>query len=212
MVVDIGPTTNWRSIVNHVGEKLAVVWDEASANLQLFLERYREQLLPVWRFVAAQAAGAGGATLLFVIAILIAGLMMAKAEPAVAGLEVIALRLAGDRGAEMVTTSGATIRSVVQGVLGVAVIQSLLSGVGMLVVGVPAAGLWAGLILILAILQLPPILVLGPAIAYVFTTSSTLTAVLFLIFGVIVGSSDTFLKPLFLGRGMMIPMPVILGF
>ena len=153
MVVDIGPTTNWRSIVNHVGEKLAVVWDEASANLQLFLERYREQLLPVWRFVAAQAAGAGGATLLFVIAILIAiliaGLMMAKAEPAVAGLAVIALRLAGDRGAEMVTTSGATIRSVVQGVLGVAVIQSLLSGVGMLVVGVPAAGLWAGLILIL---------------------------------------------------------------
>ena len=193
-----------------VGERLAVAWGEASANFQLFLERHREQLIPVWGFVVAQAAGAGGATLVFIIAILIAGLMMAKAEPAVSGLEAIAMRLAGDRGAEMVTTSGATIRSVVQGVLGVAVIQSLLSGIGMLVVGVPAAGLWAGLILILAILQLPPILVLGPAIAYVFTTSSTLTAVLFLIFGLIVGSSDTFLKPLFLGRGMTIPMPVIL--
>jgi len=193
-----------------VGEELAVAWSQASANLQLFLKRHREQLKPVWGFVAAQAAGAGGATLVFMIAILIAGLMMAKAEPAVEGLEAIALRLAGDRGAEMVTTSGATIRSVVQGVLGVAVIQSLLSGVGMLVVGVPAAGLWAGLVLILAIMQLPPILVLGPVIAYVFTTSSTLTAVLFLIFGLIVGSSDAFLKPLFLGRGMTIPMPVIL--
>ena len=193
-----------------VGERLAVAWSEASANFQLFLERHREQLIPVWGFVVAQAAGAGGATLVFIIAILIAGLMMAKAEPAVSGLEAIAMRLAGDRGAEMVTTSGATIRSVVQGVLGVAVIQSLLSGVGMLVVGVPAAGLWAGLVLLLAIMQLPPILVLLPAAIYVFSAASTLTAVLFLIFALVVSASDAFLKPLFLGRGMTIPMPVIL--
>jgi predicted PurR-regulated permease PerM len=193
-----------------VGERLAAAWGQASSNLQLFVERYREQLKPVWAFVVAQAAGAGGATLLFFLAILISGLLMAKAEPAVSGLTFIAVRLAGDKGPEMVTTSGATIRSVVQGVLGVAVIQSLLSGIGMLVVGVPAAGLWAGLVLLLAIMQLPPVLVLLPAAVYVFSSASTVTAVLFLVFALIVSGSDAFLKPLFLGRGMTIPMPVIL--
>ncbi len=193
-----------------VGPKIFEAWSQASTNLELFLERYREQLKPVWGFVVAQAKGAGGATLVFTLAIIISGLMMTKADSAVAGLETIAVRLAGERGVGLVATSGATIRSVVQGVLGVAVIQSLAAGVGMLLAGVPAAGLWAGLVLILAIMQLPPIFVLGPAIVYVFSSSSTLVAVLFLVFGVIVSGSDAFLKPLFLGRGMSIPMPVIL--
>jgi len=193
-----------------VGPRLAEAWSQASTNMGLFFERHREQLKPVWAFVVAQAKGAGGATVVFTLAILISGLMMAKAGPAVAGLETVAIRLAGDRGVDLVTNSGATIRSVVQGVLGVAVIQSLASGIGMLLAGVPAAGLWAGLVLILAVMQLPPILVLGPAIIYVFSSSSTLVAVLFLIFGVIVSGSDAFLKPLFLGRGLSIPMPVIL--
>jgi predicted PurR-regulated permease PerM len=193
-----------------IGEKLSVAWGQASSNFQLFFERHREQLKPVWSFVVAQAAGAGGATLIFALAILISGLMMAKADPAIAGLQAVAARLAGDQGAEMVSVSGATIRSVVQGVLGVAVIQSLVSGIGMLMVGVPGAGLWAGLILLLAIMQLPPLVILLPVAIYVFSSASTLTAVVFLVFALVVSASDAFLKPLFLGRGMAIPMPVIL--
>jgi len=193
-----------------VGEKLSVAWAQAADNLQGFLVTYRDQLQPIWAWVVAQAAGAGAAALLFLLAILIAGLLMAKSEAAVSAMTKLATRLAGDEGTNLVDTAGATIRSVVQGVLGVAVIQSLAAGIGMLVVGVPGAGLWAGLILILAVIQLPPVLVMGPVIFYVFTSASTVTAVLFLIFGLIVSVSDTFLKPLFLGRGVAVPMPVIL--
>jgi len=193
-----------------VGEQLSIVWAQAADNLQEFLGKYRDQLKPLWSWVAAQAAGAGAAALLFFLAIIIAGLFMAKADGAVSAANSLVTRLAGEDGAAMVSTAGATIRSVVQGVLGVAVIQSLLAGIGMLVVGVPGAGLWAGLILILAVIQLPPVFVMGPVIFYVFTTASTVTAVLFLVFGLIVSVSDTFLKPLFLGRGVEVPMPVIL--
>jgi len=77
------------------------------------------------------------------------------------------------------------------------------------VVGVPGAGLWALLVLILAVVQLPTILVLGPIIVYVFSTSSTITAVLFAIWSVLVGISDAFLKPLLMGRGVDVPMLVI---
>jgi len=193
-----------------VGEKLSIAWGQASDNLQHFLVKYKGQLQPIGAWVVSQAASAGATALLFFLAIIIAGLLMAKAEAAVSATTAIATRLAGDEGAAMVKTAGATIRSVVQGVLGVAVIQSLLAGIGMLVVGVPGAGLWAGLILILAVIQLPPILVMGPVIFYVFTSASTVTAVLFLIFGLFVSVSDAFLKPLLLGRGVEVPMPVIL--
>jgi predicted PurR-regulated permease PerM len=193
-----------------IGDELSAAWEQASSNFQLFFERHREQLRPVWTFVVAQAAGAGGATLTFFLAIIISGLFMVKADAAVNGLEAMATRLASDQGAEMVSVSGATIRSVVQGVLGVAVIQSLASGIGMLIAGVPGAGLWAGLVLLLAIMQLPPILILLPVAIWVFSSASTLTAVVFLIFALVVSGSDAFLKPLFLGRGMAIPMPVIL--
>ena len=193
-----------------VGENLASAWAQAADNLQAFLGTYRDQLKPLWAWVVSQAAGAGAAALLFFLAIVIAGLLMAKADGAVSAANSLATRLAGEDGAAMVSTAGATIRSVVQGVLGVAVIQSLLAGVGMLAVGVPGAGLWAGVILVLAVIQLPPLLVMGPVIAYVFTTAGTFTAVLFLIFGLFVSVSDAFLKPLFLGRGVEVPMPVIL--
>jgi len=193
-----------------VGEKLFDAWSLASSNLQLFMGQYQEQLQPLGAFVVAQAAGAGAAILVFVLAILIGGLMMAKADAAVSGTIQFVTRLTGKDGEAMVKIAGGTIRSVVQGVLGVAVIQSLLSGVGMLVMDVPGAGLWAGVILILAVMQVPPLLVLGPVIAYVFTTTSTVPAMIFMVFAILVSVSDTFLKPLFLGRGVAVPMPVIL--
>ena len=95
------------------------------------------------------------------------------------------------------------------GILGVALIQTLLASLGFLLVCVPGAGLWALLVLILAVVQLPTILILGPIIVYVFSTSSTVAAVVFAIWSILVGISDAFLKPLLMGRGVDVPMLVI---
>jgi predicted PurR-regulated permease PerM len=62
----------------------------------------------------------------------------------------------------------------------------------------------------MAIVQLPTIIILGPIIVYVFTITTTVPAVIFMIWSLIVGVSDSFLKPLLLGRGLDIPMLVIL--
>ena len=106
--------------------------------------------------------------------------------------------------------SVSTIRSVAVGVIGIAFIQALLGGLGMMFAGVPAAGLFAIVILVLAIAQLPPILVLGPIAFYVFSAESTTVSVIFLIWSILVSFSDAVLKPLFLGRGVDVPMLVIL--
>ena len=91
-----------------------------------------------------------------------------------------------------------------------ALIQSLLAGVGLLAAEVPGAGLWALVVLLLAIVQLPPILILAPIILYVFSVSSTTVAVIFMIWCILVSFSDALLKPLLLGRGVEVPMMVIL--
>jgi len=193
-----------------IGKQLETAWSQASENLQQFLAEHREQLQPAVSWIVGQAAGLWSGTLVILIAIVIAGFLMVFAEPAVAGATAIAMRLSGEDGAPMVETAGATIRSVAQGVLGIAVVQSLLAGIGMLAVGVPGAGLWAALVLVLAIIQLPPLLVMGPVIIYVFTSASTGVAIVFAIYGLAVSVSDALLKPLFLGRGVAVPMPVIL--
>ena len=76
--------------------------------------------------------------------------------------------------------------------------------------GIPAAGIWTFAVLMLAIMQLPPIIVLGPIAIWVFSTAEPVPATIFAVYALIVSSSDSFLKPLFLGRGMQIPMLVIL--
>ena len=103
----------------------------------------------------------------------------------------------------------ATIRSVARGILGVALIQSLLAGLGFLVIGVPAAGLWALLCLLLAVVQIGILPVLIPVLVYVFSTADTLPAVMFLLWSIFVGGLDNVLKPILLGRGVNVPMAVI---
>ncbi len=194
-----------------VGEKLHSLWLQASNDIEATLKKYGAETKKVGKAIVSGAAGAAGTILQFVLSIIISGVLIANASGAYNITIKIFKRLTNDEsGKDYADLSKATIRSVAQGVLGVAIIQSVLSALGMMVMGVPAWGVWTLLILMLAIAQLPPILILGFVSAYVFSVAETTPAVIFLIYCLIVSSSDAFLKPLFLGRGMEIPMLVIL--
>jgi len=145
-----------------------------------------------------------------VLSMIIAGVFLVSAEGGYKTALTISSSLIGDRGVALVDLAVATIRSVAKGVLGVAIIQALLSGIGLAVMGVPAAGLWAGAVLILAIIQLPPLIILGPIAFWLFSVADPVPATIFAVYAFIVSISDSFLKPMFLGRGMEIPMLVIL--
>ena len=194
-----------------IGEKLHGAWKLASVDLEATLNKFRPQLKTISKWLLSAAAGVGGGILMFVVSIIIAGAFLVYGRSGRHAMETVAGRILGQNGSKkFVDLVGATIRSVAQGVLGVALIQSILAGIGLLVIGVPYAGAWAGLVLLLAIVQLPPLLVLGPVIVYVFSVAETVPAIIFMIWSLIVSFSDAFLKPLFLGRGMEIPMLVIL--
>jgi predicted PurR-regulated permease PerM len=121
----------------------------------------------------------------------------------------VATGLGGANGPRFTQLAVQTIRSVTKGILGVALIQATAAGLGFLAVGLPAAGLLAFICLILAIVQIGPGLILLPAIIYGFTALPTTTAILFAVWCVFVGILDNVLKPIFLGRGVELPMVVI---
>ena len=193
-----------------IGQQLSDMWSLASTNLEAAINKAGPQLKGLGSWLLSTAAGVGGGVVQSVLAIIIAAVFLVTAGSGTQAANAIAIRIAGEFGADLVKLSRDTIRSVAQGVLGVALIQAVLAGIGLMVMDVPGAGLWALLVLILAVVQLPPILVLAPIIFYVFSVADTLPAVLFTIWSLIVSASDAFLKPLFLGRGMEIPMLVIL--
>ena len=194
-----------------VGERLYSVWSQASENLQGTIEKYEPQLKTAGEKIIAIAAGAGGGVLQFVLSIVISGILVANAPGAYNVTVKIFSRLTDDKqGTAFTHLSRDTIRSIAQGVIGIAIIQAMLSGLGMYMMDVPAWGLWSLFILVLAIAQLPPLLVLGFVIAYVWSVANTTPAIIFTIYALIVSGSDSFLKPLLLGRGLDTPMLVIL--
>ena len=194
-----------------VGEKVYTIWSKASSNLGETLMSFQPQLKSATQALVSAVAGLGVGILQFVLSIIISGVLVANASGAYQLTTRIFSRLINiELGQEYTELSKATIRSVAQGVLGVALIQAILAAIGMMIMDVPGWGLWSIIILVFAIAQLPPILVLGFVIAYVFSVAETTPAVIFAIYAFIVSASDGFLKPLFLGRGMSTPMLVIL--
>jgi|SaaInlStandDraft_7_1057024.scaffolds.fasta_scaffold15407_2 predicted PurR-regulated permease PerM len=193
-----------------IGKPLDDIWRLASDNIGAAVKTVEPELKKYGRKLLSAIAALGLAVIQFLIAIIIAGFLLANAESCKRAAHAIFNRLAGEQGDEFADLSGATIRSVVQGVLGIAIIQSVLAGIGLIAVDVPAAGLWALIVLFLAVIQLPPLLILGPIIIYVFSSADTTPAVIFMIWSILVSMSDTFLKPLLLGRGVDVPMLVIL--
>jgi predicted PurR-regulated permease PerM len=193
-----------------IGPSLYDLWELADTNLDLALERLGPELKAVGRWVLQAAAGAGLGIVQFIAAVIAAGFMMLHGAGGRRAAHGLARGLAGaERGDHLADLAGATVRSVARGVLGVAVIQAVMAGVGMLVMGVPFAGIWTLVALILAVVQIGVGPVLIPAVIWAYSTQSAFAASLFLVWAVVCMVSDNILKPMLLGRGVAVPMPVV---
>jgi len=195
-----------------VGQRLYDFWQQAANDLTGLVMKVAPQLKGVSLTLLGTLAGVGTGLLVFVFALVIAGIIMAYGEEGTRSAEMISSRIFGpDRGPRITVLCTATIRAVAQGVVGIAFIQMLLIGVGFILKGVPAAGLLALAVLLLGIMQLPATLITVPVIVFVFATEGTsASTIIFAIYVFVAGLADNVLKPLMLGRGVDVPMPVIL--
>lgn len=192
-----------------IGGKLHGLWRMASDNLTTFLEAESVYLKDVGTralgIVTGLAVGLGQ----FVLSVIIAAALLVNFDGLTTLARSIGVRLAGERGLQLSKLAAQTVRSVAVGVMGVAVLQSVLAGIGMLVAGVPAAGLLTLITLVLCVVQVGPGVVLIGTTIYLFSTGDTLRASLFLVWAIVILPLDNILKPIIFGRGVKAPMLII---
>lgn len=194
-----------------IGEKLYGAWYNASTDMESFIKNNPEEVKSSLGWLFDSFKGLMGSVLLSLVALIIAGVFMSSAKDGYqAGLKFMD-RLMEGRGQELMDMCTSTIRSVVKGILLVAIIQAILSYVGFAMVGLSSmAGILAILVMFAAIIQIPVTLVAIPIIVYVFSFADTTPAIVFAIYMIIVSLLDNVLKPLLLAKGLQTPMIVIL--
>lgn len=195
-----------------VGQRLHDFWTLAATDATGLVQKLGPQIKTASVAALGAMGGVGVGLLIFVGALIIAGIIMAYGELGTRSAVQIATRISGpERGPRIVALCTATVRAVAQGVVGIAFIQMLLIGIAFVIKGVPGAGLLALAILLLGIMQLPATLITVPVIIYVFASEgATAATIAFSVYVFIAGLADNVLKPLLLGRGVDVPMPVVL--
>jgi predicted PurR-regulated permease PerM len=194
-----------------VGQRVYDFWLDAANNVRAVLRAHVSEITSLGRWIARIAAGVVLELLQFAAAIVIAGVMLAHSHRLTDAARRLATRVAGQRGGHFLEIAGSTIRNVSQGVIGIALLQSALLGVGMLAAGVPFAGAITFVALVLAIVQIGPNLIMIPVIIWVWSAFPTTTAAIYTAYTVPLLLLDNVLRPIVMARGLQTPMVVILA-
>ena len=196
-----------------VGKRIHEVWSKAYTDLPTLVESMQPKIGELARKALSIVASIGVGMLQFLASFIVAGILMAYGEAGTRGSRAIFERIAGrERGESFARLSTATIRAVAQGVIGIAFVQAILVGLALLVAHIPWAGVLAAITLVLSVAQVPALIVTLPAIGYIWSSGNygNGAAIAYTIILLLAGMADNVLKPLMLGRGVDVPMPVVL--
>lgn len=194
-----------------IGQRLHELWLNAANDMRALLKTHVGQLAAVGRWVGGVAAGVALEVLQFATAIIIAGVVLAYSDTLTATARDLAGRVADAKGRHFLEIADSTIRNVSQGVIGIAVLQSALLGIGMLIAGVPFAGAITFVCLVLAIVQVGPNIVMIPVIIWAWFAMPALHAGIFTVYSAPLLLVDNVLRPVVMARGLQTPMVVILA-
>jgi predicted PurR-regulated permease PerM len=208
----LDPPPAWVADIPVVGERVAARWQQVSAGGQ---EALVEFLRPYAKNAAAAAlaltGSLGGVIVHVLLTLVIAAILYAQGEIAAGGVLALARRIGGERGAATVRLAGQAVRSVALGVIVTALVQSALAGLGLWICRVPHAGVLTAIAFVLGVAQLGPLLVLAPAVAWLFWSGEPQWAIVLIIWSLPVIALDNVLRPILIRRGVELPMLLIIS-
>lgn len=201
----------WLVDIPLVGEAAAEHWAKFAGHDAAEIVRLATPYVgTITRWFVGAAGSAGGMIVHLLLTIALAAVLYASGEMAAGWCRRFGRRLAGSRGEEVVILAGQATRGVALGVVVTAIAQSLVAGVGLALAGVPQAGILTAIILMLCIAQLGPVLVLVPAVIWLFATGATVPGIILVVFSVMALTMDNFLRPFLIKRGADLPLLLIL--
>jgi len=206
----VPPPPEWVGRLPVVGGKALLAWKQvAAAGIEELAAKAAPYAGSVTKWFVAEVGSFGMVFVQFLLTIVIAAVIYANGEGAAAGVRRFGRRLAGPRGEDSVRLAGQAIRGVALGVVVTALAQSVAGGIGLAVAGVPFAAILTAVMFMLAIAQLGPVLVLGPAVIWVYWSGNAGWGTFLLIWTVAVGTMDNFLRPFLIKKGADLPLLLI---
>jgi len=207
---EIPPPPAWLERLPLVGANLAAAWEKVLvAELQDFVKKLAPYGATAIRWFAAEVGGFGALVLQFLLTVIFAAMLYARGEATASWSRRFGRRLGGARGEHSIRLAGQAVRGVAIGVLVTALVQSIMGGVGLFVAGVPFAMLLTAAMFLLAIAQVGPLLVLAPAVAWLYWTGGTGWGTFLLLYTLLVAPMDNFLRPYLIKKGADLPFLLI---
>ncbi len=204
------PPPAWVSALPLVGESVAGFWQQVALDGSTgVIAKVTPYAADTGKWVLAQVGGLGGMLIQFFLVVTIAAILYSSGETGARMALRFGRRLAGERGEKSIVLAGQAIRGVALGVGVTAIVQTVLGGLGLAVVGIPFASLLSALMLMLCIAQIGPMLVLLPAVGWMYWQGDAGWATGLLVWSLIVGSLDNFLRPMLIRRGADLPLLLI---
>lgn len=193
-----------------VGDQAVELWREvAEQGFGKLVERISPYAGILAQWLAGKVGGVGLVLLQFLLTVVIAAIMYAGGEDAANGVLAFGRRLAGERGEAAIRLAGRAIRGVALGVVVTALVQSVLGGVGLAIAGVPFAALLTVAMFLLCIAQIGPLLVLAPAVVWVYWSGDTLWGTVLLAISVVAVTLDNVLRPVLIRKGADLPLLLV---
>ena len=210
--IDQGPPAapEWLRRLPLIGNRVIEAWQSAAADSAKFLALLRRVIEPATAQLVAIGLAIAGGLVRVALSLFICFFLFRNGAAMAQRLSAGVSRIGGARAEYLLNLAGLTIRGVVYGVLGTALIQAVLAGIGFLIAGVPGAAVLALLTLFVSLLPMgPPLVCVVPAV-WLYHQGSTGWAIFIMVWGFAVGSIDNFLKPWLISRGSVTPFLVIL--
>ncbi len=196
----------WLYEVPAIGPTVGGLWDGWAADLTVMVSFFRPYFGIAAQFGLQLLLGLANGVLLFLLALFVAFFVYASGERLASRLTLIVHRIAGPQAERLIAVTGATVRGVVYGILGTAVVQGALTAIGLYVCGVPRAALFGVIAGGLAVLPVGPPLVWFPAALWLMASDRMGFGIGLMIYGVVVvGGADTLVRPFFIARGAQLP-------
>jgi predicted PurR-regulated permease PerM len=200
----------WVGSVPVVGSRLVTRWrqlaagdpQEVAARLAPFAQR-----AGLW-FVG-RVGGLGLFLVQAILTVVVVAILYSNGEAAAGGVRRFARRLAGPHGDEAVDLAARAVKAVALGVVVTAILQTALTGIGLLVVGVPFASILIAVVFVLAIAQVGPALVLIAVVVWVYARMGAVWGTGFLAWAILCSTFDNVLRPILIKRGADLPLLLI---
>ena len=197
---------SWVFDIPLIGNTVGDLWNRWAADISVMLDALRPYFGIVVEGGLSLLLGIANGVLMFLLALFIAFFFYIYGEPIADRLRLLLQRIAGNQAERLITVTGATVRGVVYGILGTAVVQGILTTFGLWLSGVPRPVLLGAIAGLLSVLPIGAPVVWIPASIWLLGTGHLGWGIFLALYGAgAITGSDSLIRPWFISRGAQLP-------